>query len=171
MKLAHPPGVRSCYQAPDVPGLGGTWDSGRLKNGGTSVHVSFEALFESMTGNEIKMLRSELGDSMRLAERGTLVYAVKATDGDVCQMDCAPTVLELRLDDYEYFDPDSESYMPRKFRAYFSEPDALPGKLVLLSVHGKIPDETGLDEQNEHAREAAKLSYDHGVKVGVIELP
>lgn len=171
MKLDQPPGIRSCYQSPDTPGLGGSWDSGRLANGGTSVHVSFDRLFASMDRNEVVMLRSELDDSMRLAERGTLTYGVKASEGDVCQMDCAPNVLELRLDDYEYFDVDSNSYMPRKFRAYFSEPKALPGMLILLSIHAKIPGEIGLLEQDEHAKDAEKLAYDHGVKVGVIKLP
>lgn len=171
MKLAKPPGIRSTFQAPDVPGMGGSWQSGKLKNGGTSVHVSFDRLLRDMTKNEVALLRSELGDSMRLAERGTLVYGQTRSEGDVCQMGCAPTVLELRLDDYEHFDMATEAYMPRKFRAYYSEPEAIPGEFVLLSIHAKIPGELGLREQDEHAKDAAKLSFDHGVQVGVIKLP
>jgi hypothetical protein len=70
---------------------------------------------------------------------------------DVTHMASAPDVLEVRLPDWWF------SGGKMHVRLYFSEPTDLPGTLCALRLRVKRPGPFGVDEQDTHVEQAARL--------------
>ena len=94
------------------------------------------------------MLISEIQRKLERGQRG-LLGAGRGREYDVDKMECVSDVLELRLT--AQLDGEGKKLHTR---IYFNEPELHPGELRLLVIETKIPDEPGLQEQNEHARRA-----------------
>lgn len=162
MRLAQPPGVRSTRRGDGSHGLGGKWQQGHRRHGGSVVHTDFDELFQCLAPSDAALLKQEMRHKLKDAEAGSLIYSDDARDGDVCVMECAKMILELRFDDYGHYDAVDECYKTRKIRLYFSEPAMVEGVLVMLALRSKMPGPLGLEEQNHHAKEAEKFAYEHG---------
>lgn len=163
----QPPGVRTTLDHNGKPGLGGTWEHGHRQHGGSVVHVDFHLLFGELSPTDASLLRAELKEKLHDAEAGLLKYGEKSWQGDVCVMEIAPMILELRFDDCEHYNQAIEEYETRKIRLYFSEPASVDSLLVMLSLRSKVPGPLGLMEQNQHAKEAEMLAYQHSSYKGI----
>lgn len=146
MRLAQPPGVRSCS-------TGGEWEFCRdAANGGSHWQRDLQRLLHNATPVHGKMLRAELYDLMTRAAKGQLVYG---RHEHVEQMATALSVLELRLTS-RLGDEKGEQIV----RLYFTEPDDHARMLLALKVAGKRPGPMITDEQNTHAADASRRA-DH----------
>ena len=144
MKLAQPPGVRSCRD-------GGKWAFCRnAANGGNYVMVEIGNLENALAPADGQLIRQELLVKMRRAEDGALDYGSGAVGGDVELMGIAPTVLELRLTSRRGDDGTLH------IRLYFTEPEERDGLLLALKLAWKRPGRLGLEEQNGHAQIAER---------------
>lgn len=144
MRLAHPPGVRSCRD-------GGTWDFCRsASTGGNYVITEFERLATALAPADRELTRQELVVKLRRAEVGGLKFGTASAGADVTQMEVAPTVLELRLTTRRGEGGDL------LIRLYFTEPEERDRTLLALKLGWKRPGPLGLEEQNSHARSAAR---------------
>lgn len=149
MRLAEPPGVRSCRD-------GGEWTWCRASGGRPHVLLEVEELKKRIkTDVERNAMVAELADRMRLAEQGDLKYD-EGEGGDVVQMEVAKRVLEVRLPDRH--DEDGERH---HVRMYFTEPAHVDRQLLALKLAWKHPGEIGLEEQNQHAIEASNRADNH----------
>jgi hypothetical protein len=149
VKLAQPPGVRSCRD-------GGKWDFCRnAANGGNYVMVEIGHLENALAPADGQLIRQELLVKMRRAQDGVLDYGPAAVGGDVELMGIAPTVLELRLSSRRGEDG------VLHIRMYFTEPEERDSVLLALKLAWKRPGPLGLEEQNGHARNAARRADEH----------
>lgn len=90
-------------------------------------------------------LKAELAAKMRRAQRGDLWFG---EDREVDQMRSRARVLEIRVGAYNVGGQVIHA------RAYFTEPEHEPRVLLFLRLAVKEPGPMGLDEQDEHVREA-----------------
>jgi hypothetical protein len=149
VRLAQPPGVRSCRD-------GGKWDFCRnAASGGNYVMVEIGKLENALAPADGQLIRQELLVKMRRAEDGVLDYGSGAVGGDVELMGIAPTVLELRLSSRP------GEYGALLLRLYFTEPEGHERLLLALKLAWKRPGPLGLAEQNGHARTAARRADEH----------
>lgn len=144
MRLAQPPGVRSCRD-------GGTFDFCRsASTGGNYVMTEFERLASALASADLELTRQEMFVKLHRAEGGHLDFGTAAESADVTQMEIAPTVLELRLTTRRGEGGDM------LIRLYFTEPEERDHTLLGLKLGWKRPGPLGLEEQNRHARCAAR---------------
>lgn len=149
VKLAQPPGVRSCRD-------GGKWAVCRnAANGGNYLMGEIAQLDRALAPADGQLVRQELWMKWQRAQDGVLKFGAAAEGGDVELMSVAPTVLELRL-------------MSRPgecgallLRLYFTEPEGHERLLLALKLAWKRPGPLGLAEQNGHARTAARRADEH----------
>lgn len=149
MRLAQPPGVRSCRD-------GGKWEVCRNERGANYWMGEVEALKAALTEVEFALSQQELRQKMAAAMEGELTYGSGA-EFDVEQMASAPDVLEIRLDTRT---GDNDQTM--MIRLYFSEPEELPGRLVALMLAWKRPGPIGVDLQTKQAQVASRRLNEHG---------
>lgn len=144
-RLEQPPGVRACRK-------GGDWVVARSSEGAMYLMKELAQL-EHLLGPHVRALvKAELLDLMRGAERGELRYAEYPDAGEVELMRAAPDVLELKLSDATGEDDDERFHL----RVFFSEPDVMPGKLVALMLMWKRPGEVDLEMQSALAKAASR---------------
>jgi len=143
MKLAEPPGSRSC-------GEGGEWDVCLDENGESWFSKELKALWGRLGDHAAAMVKAELREKMKRATLGTLVYG-EGPEGDVEKMYATRDVLELRLSATAGDDGDT-----LHIRLFFSEPEELPGRMCALMVFWKRPGEIDLDDQSAAARAASR---------------
>lgn len=163
MRLAQPPGIRSCRE-------GGEWEDAHSPGDPRQPYVRYEMdQFKAlMPEGEYFLLAKEIVEMMKDAKAGALNFVQREPSGrrqgDVDQMAVAPTVLELRFDTTTGAQDGS-----RIVRLYFTEPVELPGSLVARKLASKYPDDAGLDEQSAQAREAAIRGDQHvAVRTSVV---
>jgi hypothetical protein len=155
VRLAEPPGVRSCRD-------GGKWEMGRDRSGNQRFVGDLDRLKASMPESARANWLQDIHTRMKRAERGQCTFGPTSSH-DVDQMACAPIVLELRMSDYfgrNPEDPDGDPH-ERHTRLYFTEPEHSSGQLLLLGVMSKCPGPVGLEEQNKAAVQAKNRAFEH----------
>lgn len=150
LRLVHPPGARSC---------GGPyrelwpWQYAADRAGTRYAAVEMQQILDGCASADRAALLAELDSKLQKAQHGALMFVDTTPTGhrvgDVCLMEAAPTVLEIRLSTHP-----GEGDDRRKVRWYFSEPEAQPVLLALRTAMN-YPDEAGLIEQTADARLAA----------------
>lgn len=168
MKLLQPPGARTTFQDPDQtrPGLGGTWNPCQKENGGRFFWDEFHGFLDSLHPSDRSLLRAEIKSKLERGQVGRLVYG-EDSSADVCLIDSARFVLELRLTNHSGFiddDPEGE-VQARHTRLYFTEPEEHDGLLLLLFLTSKCPGKIGLAEQDQHAAIAAYRADVHCMRM------
>ncbi|PHP51807.1 hypothetical protein BW737_014105 [Actinomyces ruminis] len=141
-------GVRSCHQ-------GGRREFARDERGVAYVLTEMKALRACISKGEWEELLADLEDLIRAAESGELTFDSTYTKGVVChaggKVAGVEDVLEARI--ARTFNLDGRR---RHLRLYFTEPSDFAGMLLLLGLQHKGDGELGLEEQNEHIREAQR---------------
>ncbi|MDO5064979.1 MAG: hypothetical protein Q4E00_08325 [Actinomyces bowdenii] len=144
--LKHPTygyGARSCR-------LGGNWrHAADERNRAYLTKEMAELRARSISTDEWQMLLAEVASLLDDAMAGELNFDTTYTKGVVCKAASASDVLEARLDLTVNLDGER-----RLLRLYFSEPDDEDGLLLSLSFRHKRGGPLGLEEQDEHIREA-----------------
>jgi hypothetical protein len=149
VRLAQPPGVRSCHD-------GGEWALCRnAANGGNYLMSEIAQLDGVLAPADRQLIRQELGMKWQRAKDGVLTYGAASDGGDVELMSVAPTVLELRM----ISRPGEHGAL--LIRLYFTEPEERDSILLALKLAWKRPGPLGLEEQNGHARVAARRADEH----------
>jgi hypothetical protein len=143
--IAQPPGIRATG---DVGGF--TWAIAADEAGCTPYSDDLKHLHELFTTDYSRQVYlRRVKDFMLAAQDGLLEYG---DDKDVFgPMAAGRDVLEIRLPDWEF------SVGRMHVRLYYSEPSALPTRLVLLRLKAKWPGEIGLAEQTDTIKEASAL--------------
>lgn len=148
VKLAQPPAVRSCRD-------GGEWDFCRDPSTGGNCMLTELGQLDALAPADRHLTRQELHAKLRRAEKGNLTFGTASEGADVTMMEVAPTVLELRLKTRR------GQGGAMLIRLYFTEPEARAGLILGLKLAWKRPGPIGLDEQNDHARNAAYRAEKH----------
>lgn len=148
MRLAQPPGVRSCSE-------GGEWTLCRDARGVRWVFSEFTGLEQRLGEMEIRMVRAELRDKMKRATEGDLGYG-PGPDGEVEHMAVTQDVLELRLSSRSGDIDEDGVEDTLHIRMFFSEPVELPGQMCTLMLYWKRPGEIDLEDQTDCARRASR---------------
>lgn len=153
MRLAKPPGVRSCKE-------GGKWELCRDSRG--ALHLMTEvASLEVALGPHIQsVVKAELYQKMKRAEAGALLYG-SGPEFDVEHMAATADVLELRLLDRTGEVGAEEAEETFHLRLFFSEPDEVPKTLAGLGLLWKRPGPVGLDDQTLAAQTASRRLHEH----------
>lgn len=117
--------------------------------------TEFEQLASGLGSADKELTRQEMYVKLHRAENGDLGFGTAAEGADVMQMEIEPTVLELRLTTRRGEGGDM------LIRLYFTEPEELDRSLLGLKLGWKRPGPLGLEEQNRHARSAARRADEH----------
>ncbi len=150
MRIAQPPGARSCRSG-DHPGEGGAWEHVGDQTLPTPI-AELRAVLDACAPVDKAVLFAEVQSMLDRAGRGELEF-VRGTGsdraGDVDLMETTGCVLELRLTTRT-----GASDGKRHVRFYFVEPARRENLLLGLKVASKSPGRIGLGEQTRHAVEA-----------------
>lgn len=148
VRVQSPPGQRACGA------LGANaWLPVPDAGGDRPFANDIEHLRGRFTSDESRaVFMQTLRQVMDDAQQGRLPW------DDVTHMASAPDVLEVRLPDWWF------SGGKMHVRLYFSEPADLPGTLCALRLRVKRPGPFGVEEQDTHVDEAARLLRDFAAR-------
>lgn len=152
MRLADPPGARSCRD-------GGDWELARDERGTSRLYTDLEELLGPLAESEKAVLVEDIRQKMKRATIGKLTYG-RGRAFDVDRIESTHCVLEIRVIDHACPTGGVE-LVQRHTRVYFTEPAELPRCLLFLSLKSKCPGPEGVAEQNTHAALAQRLADEH----------
>lgn len=152
-----------------MPGPGGEWQPAQHDHGGHEFYTQLRQFLGSLPPSERELIRAELREKLKLGSRGELVFG-PGREHDVDLIASSRFVLELRLSSVGAADPGDAEQEPahRHVRLYYVEPAKDSELLLLLLIKSKPPGKIGLQEQNAHAREAAKIADEHCRQNGLL---
>jgi hypothetical protein len=148
MRLADPPGVRSCRD-------GGEWTICRSETGAKWMFAEFTGLEQRLGANETAMVRAELRNMMHRAMDGQLSYG-PGPEGQVEQMTATSDVLEMRLSSRSGEVSEDGEEDTLHLRMFFSEPESVPNGMCALMLYWKRPGQVDLADQTASARVASR---------------